>query len=60
MHIFYLIMSYSSWEDPECCGQCSPPHVPEIPAILLVVSAKSGMWHFYDPREIYINAPFAS
>lgn len=29
-------------QDPKCCWKCSAPHVSEIPAVLLALSAKSG------------------
>lgn len=37
-------VSPSSRKDQECCGKCSAAHVPEVPAVLLALSAEHGKW----------------
>lgn len=38
-------VSPSSRKDQECRGKCPAAHVPEVPAVLLALSAEHGKWH---------------
>ena len=52
-------MSPSSRKDQECCRKCSAAHVPEVPAVLLALSAEHGKWRgSLDPIDAKMCAAF--